>query len=358
MTWRETLVSLPIRRLGPFIRTLLPLTTLLLIAAFPVDTSWAQTKVLRVGILNPNDEPDDEMRAWLYGMHFFQTLAEHGWVEGKNVMFEYRHVKDGPTPFAEPAAELVQLKVDVLYVAAAPSVRAVLAATQDIPIVAHDLVSDPVAEGFVRSYSHPGGHLTGVFLDAPDFASKWIELLKAMIPRLSRVVVFWDPTSGRAALDAIRNAALAQGIKLQVLETRTPADIDKAPSGFRGHPQALIVLPSTMLYDENVHLAKFAAKHRLPGTSMFVEFADAGGLLAYGPNLAATVEQCAVLLAKVLDGAKPSDLPIERPLKFELVLNVKTAKALHLTVPDTILLRADRVAKPGSVAPARPSAPN
>ena len=337
------------------VSVLMAVVTLALTATLCTGASWAQTKIVRVGILNPNDEPDDEMRAWISGMHFYQTLAEHGWVEGKNVIFEYRHKRGGPMPYAEPAAELVRLKVDVLYVFGLPSVRAALAASRDIPIVAHDLNNDPVAAGYAQSYSHPGGNVTGLFLDAPDFAGKWLELLEAMVPRLSRVVVFWDPTVGRATLDAVRNTAPALGIKVQVLEIHTPADIDKAPSAFRGHPQALIVLPSPMLYDENVHLAKFAAKHRLPGTSMFVEFADAGGLLAYGPDLAATVEQSAVLLAKVLGGAKPGDLPTEQPLKFELVVNVKTAKDLHLTVPDTVLLRADRVAKPGSVAPARPS---
>ena len=336
---------MPFRRLGPLIRTLLALTTLLLIAAFWVDASSAQTKVLRVGILNPNDEPDDEMRDWLSSMHFYQTLAEHGWVEGKNVIFEYRHARGGPTGLAEPAAELVRLKVDVLYASGPPSVRALFATSGDIPIVVHDLENDPVAAGYAQSYSHPGGHLTGIFLDAPDFASKWVELLRAMVPRLSRIVVLWDPTSGRPALDAIRNVAPALGIKVQVLKTYTPSDIDKAPSAFGGRVQAIIAVPSPMLYNESAHLARLTAKHRLPGTSMFVEFADAGGLLAYGPNLAAVVEQSAVLLAKVLDGAKPGDLPLERPLKFDFVLNVKTARALHLTVPDTVLLRADRLIK-------------
>jgi putative ABC transport system substrate-binding protein len=345
MTRRGTLVFLLFRTLGPFIRALLAVTALLLITTLWTDPSWAQTKVLRVGILNPNDEPDDEMRDWLSGMHFYQTLGEHGWIEGKNVIFEYRHAGGGPTHLAEPAAELVQLKVDVLFLTGGPSVRAVFAATQDIPIVAHDLEIDPLAAGYARSYSRPGRNLTGLFLDSPELAGKWLELLKAMVPRLSRVVVLWDVTSGRALLDALQNAAPALGMKLQVREIHTPADIDKAPSAFGGRAQAIIAVPSPMLYNESGHLAKLAAKHRLPGTSMFVPFADAGGLLAYGPNLAATIEQCAVLVAKVLDGAKPGDLPIERPTKFEFVLNVKTARDLHLTVPDTVLLRADRLIK-------------
>jgi len=310
----------------------------LLVATFCTGASWAQTKIARVGILTIPD-----IRDWLSTMHFYQTLGEHGWGEGKNVIFEFRDSGNDPTRLAEPAAELVRLKVDVVFAIGPPSVRAAFAATKDIPIVAHDLETDPVTAGYAKSYSRPGRNLTGLFLDSPDLAGKWLELLKATVPRLSRIVVLWDATSGRVALDAVRNAAPALGIKLQVLEIHAPADIDKASSAFGGRVQAIIALPSPMMYTQNEHLAKFATKHRLPGTSMFVPFADAGGLLAYGPNHQATYEQCAVLLAKVLGGAKPGDLPIERPSKFEFVLNVKTARALHLTVPDTVLLRADRL---------------
>ncbi len=318
----------------PRIPGLQALTALMLIATLWTNASWAQTKIARVGILT-NDQTDF--------LFFYQMLGEHGWVEGKNVIFEVRDPGVDPTRMAEPAAELVRLKVDVLFPIGPPSVRAAFAATQDIPIVAHDLETDPVAAGYARSYSRPGRNLTGLFLDSPDLAGKWLELLKAMVPHLSRVVVLWDATSGPVPLAAVRNAAPALGIKLQVLEIHTPADIDKAPSAFGGRAQAIIALPSPMMYTQNEHLAKLAAKHRLPGPSMFVPFADAGGLLAYGPNMAATFEQCAVLLAKVLGGAKPGDLPIERPTKFEFVLNVKTARNLHLTVPDTVLLRADRL---------------
>lgn len=221
--------------------------------------------------------------------------------------------------------------------------RAAFAATRDIPIVAHDLETDPVAAAYAQSYSRPGRNLTGLFLDSPELAGKWLELLKAMVPRLSRIVVLFDATSGPVPLDAVRNAAPALGIKLQVLEIHTPADVDKAASAFGERAQAIIALPSPMMYGQSEHIAMLAMKHRLPATSMFVPFADAGGLLPYGPNMAATFEQCAVLLAKVLDGAKPGDLPIERPVKFEFVLNMKTAKALHLSVPDTVLVRADRL---------------
>jgi putative tryptophan/tyrosine transport system substrate-binding protein len=319
------------------------LTLMALVATLCTGASWAQTKIPRVGILANGNNNVRGQTDFLAAMGFYQTLGEHGWVEGKNVTFEVRVPGVDPTRMAEPAAELVRLKVDVLFPIGPASVRAAFAATQDISIVAHDLETDPVAAGYAQSYSRPGRNLTGLFLDSPDLAGKWLELLKAMIPHLSRVVVLWDATSGPVPLAAVRDAAPALGIRLQVLEIHAPADIDKAPSAFGGHAQAIIALPSPMMYTQNEHLAKLATKHRLPGTSMFIPFADAGGLLAYGPNMGATFRQCAVLLAKVLDGAKPGDLPIERPTKFEFVLNVKTARALHLTVPDTVLFRADRL---------------
>ena len=150
-------------------------------------------------------------------------------------------------------------------------------------------------------------------------------------------------TEFRAPLDAVRKAALVLGVDLQVLEIHIPEDIDKAPSAFRGRPQAMIVLPSPMMWYQSARLAQVATKYRLPAISMFLPFAYAGGLLVYGPDMAATFEQCAVLLAKVLGGAKPRDLPVERPSKFEFVLNLKTARDFHLIVPDTVLLRANRI---------------
>ena len=321
-------------------RALLALLLLSLATSYWTDVSWAQTKIPRVGIFNNGSICDWQ---WLSDMGLLKTLHEHGWTKGENVTFECRDSGGDPTRATEQAEELVRLKVDVLLPMGPPAVRAAFAATRQIPIVAHDLETDPVAAGYAQSYSHPDRNLTGLFLDSPDLAGKWLELLKAMVPRLSRVVVLFDATSGPAPLNAVRSAAPAVGVKLQVLEIHTPKDIDRAPSAFGGRVQAVIALPSPMMYVENVHLAKLTRKHRLPGTSMFVPFAEAGGLLAYGPDMAATVEQCAVLLAKVLDGAKPGDLPIERPHKFTFVLNLKTAAEFHLAVPDTVLLRADKV---------------
>ena len=302
------------------------------------NEGWAQTKIQRVGILTFDKAEDSD---WF--PRFRQIVADEGWVEGKNVAFEYRNSNGDPSKFAEPAAELVRLKVDILVPVGPPAVRAAFAATRDIPIVAHDLETDPVAAGYARTYSRPGGNLTGLFLDSPDLAGKWLELLKASVPRLSRAAVLWDVTSGPVPLEPVKKTAPAFGIKLQVLQIRTPADIDKVPSQLRGRPQSLIVLPSPMMFFQSAKLADLARKLRLPASSMFRPFAEAGGMLAYGPDILPTTDRVAVLLAKVLNGTKPGDIPIERPVKFEFLINQKTAKTLGLTIPDTVLVRADEV---------------
>lgn len=305
-------------------------------------TSWggaglAQTKLPRVGILTVGEGREAVLDA------FYRALAERGWTEGRDVNFEFGNGGGDPRRMAEPAAQLVSMKVDVLVPFGPPSVRAAVAANREIPIIAHDLETDPVAAGYARSYSRPGGNLTGLFLDSPDLAGKWLELLKSIIPKLTRVAVLWDATSGPVPLDAVRTVAPSLGIKLQIVEIRTPDEIDSAPSAFRGNPQALIILPSPMMYYQSRRLAELARAQRLPATSMFAPFAQAGGMLAYGPNMPATAERCAELVAKVLAGAKAGDLPIERPTKFDLVLNLKAAKALRLSIPDVVLARADTV---------------
>jgi putative ABC transport system substrate-binding protein len=316
---------------------LLLVSVLSLIALGRPGESGTQPKIPRVGILSLSNfgyDPD---------YVFYRTLRDQGWIKGRTVSFEYRDAHGDPAQFTEPAQELVRLGVDVILPISPPAVRATYAATRTIPIVAHDLETDPVAAGYAQSYSHPGGNLTGLFLDTPELATKWLQFLKAMVPGLSRVVVLVDATAPPTHLQALRGVAPSFGVKLQILEVRNPQDIDKAASSFRVHPQALIVLPSQMMFDQSARLAKLAMKHRLPATSMFRPFADAGGMLAYGPEMDPTWEQCALLVAKILNGAKPGDLPVERPKKFEFVLNLKTAGDLHLAVPDTVLLRADKV---------------
>jgi putative ABC transport system substrate-binding protein len=300
--------------------------------------SGAQNKIPRVGILYIVKFTEQANAPF-----FFRTLRDRGWIEDRTVSFEYRDAHGDPSQFAEPAEELVRLGVDVIFPIGPPAVRATYAATRTIPIVAHDFETDPVAAGYAESYSHPGGNLTGLFLYTPELATKWLQFLKGMVPGLSRAVVLVDPTSGPTHLQAVRSVAPSFGMKLQILEVRKPEDIDRAASSFRPRPQALIFLPSPMMYEQSARLAKLAMKHRLPATSMFRRFAEAGGALSYGPESTATFETCAVLVAKVLSGAKPADLPVERPTKFELVVNLKTANALGVKIPDSILFRADEV---------------
>jgi len=298
--------------------------------------------IRRVGILTGDvDLTSDHAKQWWEP--FRGKLADGGWIDGKNVSFEFRKPSGDPPQFADAAAELVRLKVDLIWATNAPAVRAAYAATRTIPIVAWDLTTDPVEAGYIQSYARPGGNLTGVFLDAPEFAGKWVELLKTMVPGLSSAVVLWDPSPGSAHLHAVESAAASFGVRLQVIEVRKPTDIDRAFASMRGRPRALIILPSPMLYFQSERLAKLALKNRLLATSMFSLFAEAGGTLAYGPDQPLGSVRMAVLVAKVLGEAKPSDLPVERPTKFNLVVNLKTAKALGLTIPQSILLRADEV---------------
>ena len=324
------------------VSAVLLLAGVLLTCLGSAEESWGQANVRRVGILTGAvDTHSEHAKQWWEP--FRLTLADQGWIDGKNVSFEFRKPSGDPPQYAEGAAELVRMKVDVIWAANAPAVRAAYAATRTIPIVAQDFTTDPIAEGYVQSYSRPGGNVTGVFLDAPEFAGKWVELLKTMVPGLSGVVVLWDPSPGAVHLHALERAAVSFGVRLQVIEVHKPEDIDRAFASMHGRPGALIILPSPMLYFQTERLAKLALKYRLPATSIFRMFAAAGGTLAYGPDQASLSARSAALVAKVLDGAKPGDLPVERPSKFELLVNLKTAKALGITIPQSILLRADEV---------------
>ena len=183
----------------------------------------------------------------------------------------------------------------------------------------------------------------GKGLASPKPDIDWYELLRAMVPHLSHIAVLWDPVPGAVHLGAVQSTARSLGIQLQVLEVHTPADIEPAFSALRPRPDALVVLPSPFLYYQSAKLAELALKHRMPGTAMFRLFSDSGGMVTYGPDLTTSVERCAVLVAKILGGANPDDLPVERPAKFELIVNTKTVKALGLRVPDSALVRANEV---------------
>jgi putative ABC transport system substrate-binding protein len=304
--------------------------------------AWAQEKLARVGVLSFFTLTDEsESKSDFERLR--RNLANQGWIEGKNVAFEYRSAKGDPSQFAAAADALAKLDVDVILANSAPALRAAYAATRTIPIVANDYTTDPIAEGYVENFAQPGGNVTGVFLGAPEFAGKWFELLQDMIPDLSRVAVLWDPAPGATHLQAVRSVAGSLNIKLQVLEVHQPHQINKAFATLRGPPQAIVILPSPMNWWQSERLARLALKYRLPATSMAPHFANAGGVISYGPDITWDDERTAVLLAKVLGGAKPAELPVERPKTYQLVVNLKTAKALGITVPQSILLRADEV---------------
>jgi putative ABC transport system substrate-binding protein len=255
-----------------------------------------------------------------------------------------RAAEGDPTRIPPLVAEVVARKVDVILAVGSGMVQAFRTATRTIPIVALDLESDPVGSGFVASLAQPGGNITGLFLDFPDFTKKWLELLKEAIPQLSRLAVLWDPATAVTPRGAVEQAAILLSIQLDVLEVRTRSDFEEAfVIASRRGASAIVMLSSPLIGANAQPLAELAILHRLPAVTLFPDFARAGGLLAYGVNLLDMYRQTGVIVGKVLQGRKPAELPIERPAKFELVLNLRTAKVLGLEIPTSILLRADEV---------------
>jgi ABC-type uncharacterized transport system substrate-binding protein len=301
-------------------------------------------KVARIGYLST----DLAATPYIQGA-FRQGLRDLGYVEGRNVVIEYRDAEGKPERLPALAAELVALKVDVIVAAAGNNVTlAAKQATRTLPIV-FAAVSDPVASGLVTSLARPGGNVTGASILSPELVGKRLELLTQAIPGVSRVAVLWLPGAlgervGKDMLKEADVAARALGVRLQFVEARVPADLDRAFSDMtRARADALTVLPNNMFLRERRRLVDLAAKHRLPAVYTVREYVDAGGLMAYAPNLADVVRRAATYVDKILRGAKPADLPVEQPTKFELVINLKTAKALGLTIPPSLLLRADQV---------------
>jgi len=275
---------------------------------------------------------------------FKQGLGEFGYTEGRNVVVEYRHADGRPERLSQLAADLVRLNVDVLFVRGAAALAAAKHATSHIPTVAVDLESDPVAMGFVRNLAQPGGNITGVFLDLPELSGKQLQLLKEVIRPISRVAILGDPVLNAPQFQATAGAAQALAIEPQLLEVRASRDFDTAlEAAGRGRAGAVLLLSSPLVFTGRVEISALAIKRRLPAVSMFVEFAEAGGVMAYGPSLREAFWRGGAYAGRILQGAKPGELPVQRPTKFELVINLKTAKALGLTIPPSLLQRADQV---------------
>jgi len=275
---------------------------------------------------------------------FKQGLGDSGYTEGRNVVIESRDADGRPERLPQLAADLVRLEVDVLFARGAGALSAAKQATSRIPTVAVDLESDPVAMGFVRNLAQPGGNITGVFLDLPELSGKQLQFLKDVIRPLSRVAILGDPMLNAPQFQATEAAARALAMRPQRLEVRESKEIDTAlEAANRGQANAVILLSSPLVFYHRTELGALAAKRRLPSVSMFVEFAEAGGLMSYGPSLREAFRRAGGFVARILQGARPADMPVERPTQFELVINRKTAKALGLTLPSSLVNRADRV---------------
>jgi putative ABC transport system substrate-binding protein len=315
-----------------------------LLAAPRAAEAQQAAKIARIGYLALNRAAGPHRHE-----AFLQGLRDLGYVEGRNLVMEYRDAEGKSERLPALAAELVALKVDVI-VAGGGAQAAVAAkqATRTLPIVFAS-TADAVGSGLVTSLARPGGNITGLSLIFPELVGKCLEQINQAVPGVSRVAVLWQPGAygERTEKDMLKRAEVAGralGVRLQVVEARGPADFDRAFSEMtRARAGALTVLGSVTFANERRRLVDLAAKNRLPAVYMERDYVDAGGLLSYGPNVADLFRRAATYVDKILKGAKPGDLPVEQPTKFELVINLKTAKALGLTIPQSLLRRADEV---------------
>ncbi len=296
------------------------------------------TRVFRIGILGTMNRPAS-IEA------FTQRLRELGYAEGQNVVLDIRTVQGRMDQFPPAAAELVRLRPDVLVGNSNPAVAALKQATQTIPIVMA-VVGDPVGSGFVASLARPGGNITGNSNLAEGLSAKWVELLKETAPRISRVAALVVPaTPAHAAMwREIQGTAAALQVTPQAMEVRGPGDIERAFAALsRERNTGLIVLPHPVTVGNLQQILRLTLKARLPVIHAWREFPEGGGLMSYGPSLTDLYRRAAVFVDKILKGAKPAELPVEQPTRFELVVNLKAAKGLGLTIPPSILVRADQV---------------
>jgi putative tryptophan/tyrosine transport system substrate-binding protein len=317
------------------------LCAMLFALSFPV---WAQqpTKIPLIGYLALAGAERETPRR---RAAFTQGLRELGYIDGKNFVIEYRNADEKLDRLSELASELVRLKVDVIVTAGPAPTRAAKAATAAIPIVMTQ-DPDPVGNGFVASLARPDGNITGLSTHAPEISGKQLELLKEIRPKLSQVAVFGTSTIPGHAL-SLREIGLASGalnIQLQYLDVLSPKDIETAFGAvIRRRADALVVLGGAVLNSTRTRIAAFAVKSRLPAISTGATFVDAGGLISYGVNITELTHRAAIYVDKILKGARPADLPVEQPTKFELLINLKAAKQIGLIIPPNVLARADRV---------------
>jgi putative ABC transport system substrate-binding protein len=300
-----------------------------------------QGKVWRIGFLSPRhvDFIDSD---YYYGP-FRRGMRELGYVEGKNLVIEWRSAEGESQRLPGIAAELVNLKVDVIVTGGTPATRAAQKATATIPIVMGS-VGDPVGYGFVKTLARPDGNITGMSNMASDLREKQFEMLFGMVPKLSRLAILINDPRTVANLKNIEAEGQKRGVAILRAQARSPAEIDIAFSSMRQQKaEALMVTLDPFLQQQKNQIVQLAAKHRLPAIAAYGEYAEAGGLMSYGANLAGVVLRTATYVDKILKGAKPGDLPVEQPTKFELFINGKTAKALGLKIPQSLLISAEKV---------------
>ena len=329
-------------------RRLFLLTSLAGAVAGPLAAGAQQAgKVYRIGVIG-NSPPNTSVSSRFHEA-FRQGLRERGWVEGRNTVIEWRFAEGRMERLPDLAAELVRLKVDVIVTTAGgPGARAAKQATTTIPIVAV-AISDPVGQGLVASLARPGGNVTGLATLYPELAVKRLGLLKETLPGVSRVAVLWNAANpgNVIILRGVQAAAQTLGVTLQLREVRGPDDFDAAFAKMsRERSDALMILDDPLLFHHQVSIVDFAARKRLPAMYPFRESVEAGGLIAYSVNLSELHRRAAYYVDKILKGTDPGELPFEQPTNFELVINLKTAKALGLTIPPSLLARADQVIDP------------
>jgi ABC-type uncharacterized transport system substrate-binding protein len=313
-----------------------------ILAAIDLAEAQQQVNVPRIGVLI-NGSPSTHK----YQIDpFRQGLHELGWVEGKTILIDYRYGHGKLDRLSELATELADLKVNVIYASATPATVAAKKATRTIPIVFTG-VGDPIGSGLVESLAKPGANVTGFSILSPELGGKRLELLKEAFPQVKRIAFFWSPSaSTTVAVKAIRVPADTLSLQIQSLEVRSSDDFASAFEAVtKQQAQALLMNPSPVLATHRALIIEFAAKNRLPAMYPNSEFVESGGLMSYAHSNADAYKRAAMYVDKILKGAKPADLPVEQPMKFEFIINLKAAKQIGLTIPPNVLARADKVIK-------------
>jgi putative ABC transport system substrate-binding protein len=324
--------------------TLLALGALLFALSFPADAQQPK-KVPRIGYLSPTDPATESFRAEAIRL----ALRELGYIERQNIATEYRYAEGKLDRYPELAAELVRLKVDIILVGGSSAVRAAKNATKTIPIVMVGGGADPVEAGLVDNLARPGGNVTGITLLSGQLSGKRLELLKEAVPKVARVAVLYDPAIPGSVLDVkevLPVTARALRLTIQPWEVRAADGFDKVFAALNKQgPDGLYVSAGTLMRFNGKRIAAFALKSRLPSMYLYRDPVDAGGLMSYGADEADSYRRVAYFVDRILKGAKPADLPVEQPTKFEFVINLKTAKQIGLTIPPEVLARASRLIK-------------